>query len=53
MFKFSFDSWADVTDAMYLGQGSEGTWTIIAVVVTVAILVVGAMSEKSHYDKHQ
>jgi hypothetical protein len=53
MFGFSFDSWADVTGAMYIGVGSEGTWTLIAVVFTIAILTVGAMSEKAHYDKHQ
>ncbi|MGE4594428.1 MAG: hypothetical protein AAEF23_02790 [Gammaproteobacteria bacterium] len=53
MFGFSFESWSEVTGAMYLGQGYEGTWTLIAVVVTVAILVVGAISEKAHYDKYK
>jgi|GEM_PF-1144179 len=53
MFGFSFDSWADVTGAMYIGVGSEGTWTVIAVVVCVVALAMGASSEKAHYDKHQ
>ena len=53
MFGYLFNSWADVTGAMYVGVGSEGTWTMIAVVFSIAILALGAMSEKSHYDKYQ
>jgi len=53
MFGFSFDSWADVTDAMYIGVGYEGTWTLIAVVFMIVILALGYRSEKAHYDKHQ
>jgi uncharacterized protein involved in exopolysaccharide biosynthesis len=53
MFGFSFDSWADVTGAMYIGVGWEGTWTVIAVIVMVVTLAVGYSSEKSHYDNHQ
>jgi hypothetical protein len=53
MFGFSFDSWADVTGAMYIGVGSEGTWTLIAVVMTIVILAVGNNSEQEKYNKHQ
>jgi hypothetical protein len=53
MFGFSFESWSEVTDAMYIGVGSEGTWTVIAVVFTIVILALGASSEKAHYDKHK
>jgi len=53
MFGFSFDSWADVTGAMYIGVGSEGVWTLIAVAVSVVVLAIGYSSEKAHYDKHQ
>lgn len=53
MFGFSFDSWADVTGAMYIGVGSEGTWTVIAVVVCVVILALGSKSEQDHYNDHK
>ncbi|MEO1945652.1 MAG: hypothetical protein VCA13_01430 [PS1 clade bacterium] len=53
MFGFSFDSWADVTGAMYIGVGSEGVWTVIAVIVAIATLALGYANEKAHYDKHQ
>ena len=53
MFGFSFESWSEVTGAMYLGQGFEGTWTIIAVVACVVVLAMGSKNEQDHYNKHQ
>ena len=53
MFGFSFDSWADVTGAMYIGVGHEATWTVIAVICCIAALVLGGKSEQDHYNKHQ
>jgi len=49
MFGFSFDSWADVTGAMYVGQGFEGTWTLIAVVFLIAVMAKGSKGEQEHY----
>ena len=51
MFGFSFDSWADVTGAMYIGVGYEGVWTFIAILVCVAMIAIGASIERAHYDK--
>lgn len=53
MFGFSFESWQDVTDVMYVGVGYEGIWTFIAVVFCIAILVIAQIDEKNTYDKHK
>lgn len=52
MFGFSFESWEQVTDVMYVGIGFEGIWTFIAVVFCIAMLAIGATIEKNSYEKH-
>ena len=44
--------WADM--AMYIGaDGTAGWYTVIAVVMTIVIIIVGNNDEQSKYNKHQ
>ncbi|MCH2262231.1 MAG: hypothetical protein MK386_03305 [Candidatus Thioglobus autotrophicus] len=46
------ESFADI--GMFIGaDGGAGWWTVIAVVMTIVILVVGNISEQEKYNKHQ
>ena len=53
MFPYSEASWSVVDGAMFMGWGTVMPmfYTLIAMIVCIAILVVGDMIEKDHYEK--
>jgi len=52
-FPYDKADWSVVDGAMFMGWGSAmpGIYTLIAVVICVAVLVAGNRSEHSQYDK--
>ncbi|MGB0504852.1 MAG: hypothetical protein ACPGGK_01540 [Pikeienuella sp.] len=47
----SYDTFNDISGAMYLAAGSEVLWTIVSAVICVAALVVGSKHELDAYKK--
>jgi hypothetical protein len=43
--------WAAVEGAYYAGQGSEGIWLGLSLLLCIAALVAGARHEKAAYKK--
>ena len=52
-FPYSVGDWSAVDGAMFMGWGTvmPTFYTLIAMIVCIAILVVGDMIEKDHYEK--
>ncbi len=52
-FPYSVGDWSAVDGAMFMGWGTimPMFYTLIAMIVCIAILVVGDMIEKDHYEK--
>lgn len=52
-FPFDEPTWDGVSGAIFMGQGMTGTFSVIAIVVCVAALVIGNGMEASKYKNHK
>ena len=54
-FPYDTADWAVVDGAMFMGWGgaSPGLYTVIAIIICIAVLLVGNASEHSKYKNHK
>ncbi|MEM6576877.1 MAG: hypothetical protein AAF678_00165 [Pseudomonadota bacterium] len=52
-FPFETPSWDGVSGAIFMGQASTGVFSVIAIGLCIAALLIGNSLEASKYKKHK